>query len=331
MSTISLGAGAVTLGGDIQLVKNSFDAIATTVWEAQPNPGYVDVRDSRAFKQGLAPYGVKNMFDIIPSGYWEEHSELENVKQNAPFTATPFQFTSKMTSNALEFSYEVWNYAFGTGDGSALADMVRAHISSGRSTMNRDGFQIYNNAFTTSLVTGVPLLSASQPTTVGTFSNIVNAATVGTLQAVDVENAIRSLIAQPNKAGIPAGNRPRTLVVSPVDFPNAVTITESKSIAGPLNAQGNPATISYVSAKYNLEVVTSEFISNSMSGAPGGGYTRAAFLLSDNFKIYAWTASNLTTYLQPLEMSKNLSYQYISYYHMIFGAYDGFGIVGIAI
>lgn len=329
-TTLSLGAGAVTLGGDLQLVKNSFDAIATSVWEAQPNPGYVDVRDSRAFKQGLAPYGVKNMFDIIPSGYWEEHNELQNVRQQAPYTTTPFQFSSKMTSAALEFSYEVWNYAFGTGDGSSIADMIRAHISSGRSTMNRDGFQIYNNAYTTTLANGSPLLTATMPTSTGTFSNIVSAATAGTLQAIDVENAIRILIAQPNKAGIPAGNRPRTLVVAPIDFPNAVVITESKSIAGPLNAQGNPATISYVSAKYNLEVVTSEFISSTMAGAPSG-YTRAAFLLSDNFKIYAWTASELTTYFQPLEMSKNLAYQYISYYHKIFAAYDGFGIVGIAL
>jgi len=200
MSTLTLGASAVTLGGDLQLVKNSFDAIATSVWEAQPNPGYVDVRDNRAFKQGVAPYGVKNMFDIIPSGYWEEHSELQNVRQQAPHTTTPFQFSSKMTSAALEFSYEVWNYAFGTGDGSSIADMIRAHISSGRSTMNRDGFQIYNNAFTTTLANGSPLLTATMPTSTGTFSNIQNAASAGTLQAIDVENAIRILISQPNQA-----------------------------------------------------------------------------------------------------------------------------------
>lgn len=324
------GAGGITLGGNLELVKRSFDTIATsTFYSPDSNPNYTTVYDEAAFHQGSAPYGVVNMFDIIGSGYWSNHAELQNVQENVPFTTEPVQFSSQLKSDAVQISYEAWNYAFGTGDGSSIRRMIEQYMRAGRATLERDGFGLYRNAASTNLADGVPLLSNAHPINGGTFDNLFLAATPGLMQTADIENLITQLIKQPLKSGIPGMYVPRTLVVTPQDLPRAIEITESKAIAGPLNAQGNPATINWISYKYGIQVKSSVFL-DSFANVPGG-YTRFAFLLSDAHKIFNWVATPLQTYFQNYTLSANIAYKYIGFFHNVFGAYDGTGVVGLAI
>ncbi len=323
-------AGGITLGGNLELIKRSFDDIATSVfYSPDSNPNYTTVYDEMVFHQGKAPYGVVNMFDIIGSGYWSNHDELQNVIENTPFTTEPIQFSSRLKSDAVQISWEAWNYAFGTGDGSSIRRMIEQYMRAGRATLERDGFGIYRNAAVTNLADGVPLLDNAHPTTIGTFDNLLLAAVPGSLQTVDIEAMITSLIAQPLKSGIPGMYTPRTLVVAPQDLPAAITLTDSKAVFGPLNQQGNPATIQWISYKYNIQVKTSVFL-DSFGNAPVG-YTRFAFLLSDAHKIFHWVAAPLQTYFQNYTLSSNIAYKYIGFFHSIFGAFDGTGVVGLAI
>lgn len=329
-NSFSLGAGGITLGGNLELIKRSFDEIATaTFYAPDSNPNYTTVYDESIFHQGKAPYGVVNMFDIIGSGYWSNHAELQNVQENTPYTTEPVQFSSQLKSDAVQISWEAWNYAFGTGDGTSIRRMIEQYMRAGRATLERDGFGIYRNAAVTNLADGVPLLSNAHPINGGTFDNLFTAASAGNLQTIDLETLILKLTEQPMKSGIPGMYVPRTLLVAPQDLPRAIEITESKAIAGPLNAQGNPATINWVSYKYNIQVKTSVFL-DSFGNVPMG-YTRFAFLLSDAHKIFHWTAADLQTYFKNYTMSDNIAYKYIGFFHSVFGAFDGTGVVGLAI
>jgi len=329
-NNFSLGAGGVTLGGNLELIKRSFDEIATsTFYSPDSNPNYTTIYDEAVFHQGKAPYGVVNMFDIIGSGYWSNHAELQNVQENTPYTTEPVQFSSQLKSDAVQISWEAWNYAFGTGDGSSIRRMIEQYMRAGRATLERDGFGIYRNAALTNLADGVPMLSHVHPINGGTMDNFFTATTPGQLQTVDLETLIQELIKQPMKSGIPGMYVPRVLVVAPEDLPAAITLTESKAVIGPLNQQGNPATIQWVSYKYNIQVKSSVFL-DSFGGLPTA-YSRVAFLLSDAHKIFHWVAADLQTYFQNYTLSSNIAYKYIGFFHSIFGAFDGTGMVGLAI
>lgn len=331
-NNFGLGGGGVTLGGNLELIKRSFDEIATsTFYSPDSNPNYTTVYDEMVFHQGKAPYGVVNMFDIIGSGYWSNHAELQNVQENTPFTTEPIQFSSQLKSDAVQISWEAWNYAFGTGDGSSIRRMIEQYMRAGRATLERDGFGLYRNALVTNLADGVPLLSNAHPINGGSFDNFFASAVAGTFAPIDLENMITQLIKQPMKSGIPGMYTPRTLVVSPTDLPRAIEITDSKAIVGPLNQQGNPATINWVSYKYNIQVKSSVFLDTFPGTNTGAGYTRLAFLLSDAHKLYHWTAADLQTYFQNYTLSSNIAYKYIGFFHSIFGAFDGTGMVGLEI
>lgn len=333
-NSFNSGAGGITLGGDLELIKRSFDAIATSTFYApDSNPNYTTVYDESAFHQGTAPYGVINMFDIIGSGYWSNHDELQNVQENVPYTTEPVQFSSKLKSDAVQISWEAWNYAFGTGDGSSIRRMIEQYMRAGRGTLERDGFALYRNAALTNLADGVPLLSNAHPTNGGTFDNYFNSAVAGQVGTTDIENLIKQLIVQPMKNNIPGMYVPRTLVCSPTDLPSIIEITDSKSIVNPLNQQGNPNTVNWVSYKYNLVVKSSAFLDESVfpyQNLPGGR-TRLVFLLSDAHKLFHWQAAPLQTYFKNYTLSDNIAYKYIGFFHSIFGAYDGTGVVGMAV
>jgi len=323
-------AGAISLAGNPELIKRSFDEIATsTFYGFDSNPNYTTVYDEAVFHQGKAPYGIVNWFDIIGSSYWSTHEELENVKENVPFTTEPISFSSRLKSDAVQISWEAWNYAFGTGDGSSIKRMIEQYMRAGRATLEKDGFAVYRNALTTNLADGVPMLSNSHPTVTGTYDNYLDSATAGTFATTDLETMIQTLVSQPLKSGIPGMYVANTLLVAPKDLPRAIEITESKAIVGPLNQQGNPNTINWVSYKYNIQVKTSVFL-DSFPGV-SSPRTRLAFLLSDSHKVFHWVAADLQTYFQNYTLSSNIAYKYIGFFHSIFGAYDGSGIVGMAI
>lgn len=64
-------AGAISLAGNPELIKRSFDEIATsTFYGFDSNPNYTTVYDEAVFHQGKAPYGIVNWFDLIGSSYW---------------------------------------------------------------------------------------------------------------------------------------------------------------------------------------------------------------------------------------------------------------------
>ncbi len=328
------GAGGITLGGNLELIKRSFDDIATsTFYSPDSNPNYTTVYDEQVFHQGKAPYGVVNMFDIIGSGYWSNHAELQNVQENTPFTTEPVQFSAQLKSDAVQISWEAWNYAFGTGDGTSIRRMIEQYMRAGRASLERDGFSVYRNAASTNLADGVPMLSTTHPMNGGTFSNFTNATTPGQVQTVDIEDMIKNLIAQPMKSGIPGMYVPRTLVCSPTDLPAIITLTESKAVVGPLNQQGNPATIQWISYKYNLSVKSSVFLDENLFpyAGLGGGYTRLLFMLSDAHKVFHWVAADLQTYFQNYTLSSNIAYKYIGFFHSVFGVYDGTGVYGIQV
>jgi Na+/H+ antiporter NhaD/arsenite permease-like protein len=52
------------------------------------------------------------------------------------------------------------------------------------------------------------------------------------------------------------------------------------------------------------------------------------FCLSDAHKVFHWVAADMQTYFKNYTLSDNIAYKYIGFFHSIFGAFDGTGLVG---
>jgi len=324
----SPGASELALGGNREAVSRVFTDVASKAfYSPEIDPYMASIRDGEIFKKVATVGGQVTMHDIVGAGFWDSHCELENLKTASPYTAQPKTFSSKFNGGILPISIEMWNYAFADGNLMQVRDMVDMWAAQGRMGAEKDGFGFtYNRALTENLADGVPMISNVHPTNSGTMDNLTLSAVAGTLDAADIVAAVSKLRFQTMKSGIPGMYQPKVLLVQEEDLAAALTAIESSSVA----LTGNSGTVNFIK-RYGIRVVTSPFYAPLDVATAAPGRTRLAILLSGSHGVFMAEPTPFQMIFKGLDNSNNLAYQYMGFYHMIFGAYDGFGTVGIAI
>jgi hypothetical protein len=143
---------------------------------------------------------------------------------------------------------------------------------------------VLNRAFNSSYVggDGQPLASASHPVATGTFSNVLTAAD---LSEASLEDALSTIAAARNSAGLPIALRPMRLIVGPGQIFNATRILQSDGRVGTANNDVNAIkTLGMVP-----EIVINHYLEDPdawyiQTNAPNGliSYQRRALELRDD-------------------------------------------------
>ena len=141
-------------------------------------------------------------------------------------------YTSKFTNVTYGLGYIVTREALEDNQYKQISERRAAELArSMNSTKCIVHANILNNGFSTSypIGDGAAFFSASHPTASGNQSNLLSAADIS---ETALETAATDIMNLQNARGINVGAKPRTLVINPADWANAMRILESDLQSG---------------------------------------------------------------------------------------------------
>lgn len=303
-----------TSGLNPDVVKTELDELFFQKFDKPAGPNMATALSSAVFNQSAAPNQAVNTELFMGTGFWQERDELQDVNQDHARVDQKQLFDVVEYSNSIDIPKRMFDDAmFG-----AVGKMITDFGETGRITRDREAFGIYRDAFTGATFTtndGVSLINASHSNINGdTVDNTVT----GDLTETTLNTGLVSLLEQVNQRGIIRGHQARTLLVSPAGYKNAIEITDSELRSGTSDNDLN-----VFSAKYNLTVMQSEWLS-----AAAGGDDDGWFLLSDNHSVNRWTREGMVTRLMDWALTRNNVYVYKGHFREVYGAMSYEGIVG---
>ena len=245
------------------------------------------------------------------SGLFPKVGETGNVP-----TATP-RIANKLTVSITDFAsgIEISKNLFDDNLHGVWAKTVADFALVARVTQDQNAFQLFNNAFGTTLTAdGNALISTHTLLDGETQSNLVS----GALSPTTLYNGIVALREQKNQAGVSLGNVPSILLVPAPLFKHAIEITDSALIAD--LATNN---INVYRSAYGITVLSSHFMD-----ATNGGSDTAWFLLSRNHAVTRLIRQGIQTALRDWSMSNNRTYFYQANFRETVYCPDYVGVVG---
>ncbi len=248
-----------------------------------------------------------------PVGLFDIIGEVQQVPTDTPRVA------NKYTIPVLDFAKRIVisKDLFDDNMHNVWADNVKDMALKARLSQDNHAFELFRNAFTTTLTAdAVALISASHTTISGaTVSNIVASAP---LNSANLNSAIVKLREQKDQTGTVIGGIPSILLVPSALFKTAIELTDSALIADSANNAINV----YRSA-YGFKVYSSPFL-----GAAAGGSDTAWFLLSRNHSVSRLIRQGVETALTPWQYSNDRTYPYQANFREEVFVPDYAGIVG---
>ena len=294
------------------VVKTELDDVFYPAFDGRLSPAIATAETPDVFNQLTTEQAAEQWEVFAGVGSWELRQEEQDLPQGTP------RIGNKITFNVVEFakSVDIPKHFFDDAKHNAVNKMVADLGRTGRTTRDQNAFNIYNGAFTTTLVAdGSSLISASHTTLKGfTVDNSI----AGALTPTTLNTAILSLVKQQAQDGTLGGHMPVALLVAVDNFKNASEILDSE-----LESDTSDNAINVYSSKYAIRL----FQTPHMSAAFGGSDT-AWFLLSDNHSVNRWVREAVQTLLVPFETQRNNNYIYKAWFREVVGAVSFEGIVG---
>jgi hypothetical protein len=228
------------------------------------------------------------------TGLWPIIGEVQTVPLTTPKVTNKYTILIKDFANGIDISKDLYDDNM---HGVWAAD-VRDFALKARVSQDQHSFQIFRNAFTTTLTAdGVSFINAAHPLIGGgTTSNLIT----GGLSTTTLNTAIVRLREQVDQSGVILGGVPTILLVPPALLKLALEITESALIAD----SGNNAINVYRSA-YGFTVWSSPYM-----GLAAGGSDTAWFLLTPQHSVSRVVRQGIETALRPWQNSNNRTYFY---------------------
>lgn len=294
------------------VVKTALDAVFFQDSDLNTHPELATAKTQAVFKQDTADSSAVIMELFGGSGAWEQTAEEENLPEGNP------RITNTKTFSVVKFAkmVQIPKEFFDDNKHGSYEGMIRQFAKRAMTTMNKNAFAVYRNAFTTALTAdGVALISDSHVTISGaTVDNKLTA----TLSESSLYDAVKMLGEMKGQDGEIDGFMPATLLVPMALYKTAVEITESVLRSGTADNDAN-----IYSSKFGVKVYTSPFL-----GTAGGGSDTAWFLLSDEHSVTRWVREPVNTSLVDFKISDNDVYKYKGRYREVVGAMNFEGIVG---
>lgn len=288
------------------IVRTLLDRVFFQAFDEKPMVGQATADSSELFKPlkiNMAAYT-----EAVYNGmtYFDATGEAAPVPNDTPQVNDIVTTYVSKFAKGVEITKELFDdEMFGTVQ-RMMTDMGQA----ARKTMDRNAFDVFNNAFTTTIVSdgsaliGARVLYNGQP-----YDNTI----AGALSPTTLNSAYIALTRQPNRAGLVMGSRPAILLVPPEQWKHATEITQST-----LHADTANNNINVYQSQMGIKVMTSPFLSS----------TTAWFLLGNNHSVTRLLREPITTYLRPWGMSNNQTYWYQASFREQYYAVDYAGIVG---
>lgn len=294
------------------VVKTDLDGEFYQEFEMEKKPGLATVDTEDIFHQDTVDNAAVQWEVFKGVGYWDERDEEEDVANGTP------RSSNKITFSVANFakSVDIPKNFFNDNMHGVYSKMIKDMATTGKLTKEKKGFEIFRNAFTTTLTAdGVALCSDSHLTIGG---NTVDNALTSALADTSLNDAITMLGEQKGQDGTIRGCVPNALLVPAKLFKKACELVDSQ-----LTAETGNNAINVYSSKYSINVYQSPFL-----GAAAGGSDTAWFLLSKNHGIYRWVRQGVATDLVDYKFQRNNTYIYKAEYREAYGAVDYVGIVG---
>ena len=196
------------------------------------------------------------------------------------------------------------------------AEDVKNFALMARVTQDNSAFELFRNAFTTTLTAdGVSFINSAHPLIGGgTVSNVIT----GALSDTTLNTAIVALREQKNQRGVILGGVPSILLVPQRLWKYAMQLTESALVAD----NANNAINVYRSA-YGFRVYSSPYL-----GAAAGGCDTAWFMLTPQHSVSRLIRQGIQTALRPWQYSNNRTYLYQGNFREAYFVPDYAGSVG---
>ena len=300
-------------GANANVVKTALDSVFFTEFDYETQPGIATALTDGVFMQDSVDRAAVITEQLSGVGYWEERGEQENL-----VNATPSSTNTK-TFNVLNYAKQlpVSKNMFDDDQHSTVSRLVTDLARKGRLTRDKNAFEVYNNAFTTTLANdSVAMFSNSHTTIDGdTVDNLLTAA----LSRTAIELAIKMLLEQKTQDNTLGGHNPACLIVPPALFPDAIELTMSE-----LQPDTANNAVNYLSKIYpGLKVYNSPFL-----GTAHGGSDTAWFLMSNNHSLSRWERQGILTDLIDYKYSPVNEYIYKAEYREVVGPISWEGGVG---
>jgi len=294
------------------VVKTALDDVFYQEDDLRKHPELATATTEAVFKQDTADSSAVIMELFGGSGAWEQTAEEENLPEGQP------RITNSKTFSVVKFAkmVQIPKEFFDDNKHGSYEKMVRNFAKRAKTTMNKNAFAVYRNAFTTALTSdGVALVSDSHVAlNGGTVDNKLTAA----LSETSLYTAIQMLGEMKSQDGEIDGFMPATLLVPMALYKTAVEITDSELRSGTADNDVN-----IYSSKFGIKVYTSPFL-----GAAAGGSDTAWFLLSDEHSVTRWVREAINTSLVDFSISDNDVYKYKGRFREVVGAMTYEGIIG---
>lgn len=293
------------------VVQTALDKVFYQNFQTSNKSGRVDATNAMVFNQDRMDSGAEVMEIFEGTGLWNERAEEQAYAMKAPRIGNTITFVPTEFAKNIPIS----RWYFDDDKHSTVSRMVRDAAITGRITRDTNAFNLFNNAFTTTLTAdGAALCSDSHTTLNGdTVDNKLTAA----LTESALYTAITALEKQKAQDGTIRGNSAQVLVVPTELFKTAIEITSSEFKVG----EGSTTSFNdgnFYSMKYGLQVVTSPYLTSAT----------AWFLLAENHSITRWVRDAVSTDIVDYKYSPNDTYQYKMHFREVVGAPDYAGIVG---
>ncbi len=295
------------------IVQTELDEVFKQVFEYDARtPGIATARTEALFKRNDTTHAAYIGEVNLGTGLWPMVTETQNVPTATPAVRNKYTIYVKDFAQAVPISKNL----FDDNMHGVWSEDVRQFALMARVTQDNNAFELYRNAFTTTLTADGQAFISSGHVLIGggTLSNIV----AGALNTATLNLGIVALQTQKNQAGVILGNNPAYLLVAPANWKNAIEITQSALVSD----SGNNALNVYRSA-FGIEIYTSPYFS-----ALAGGSDTAWILLSKNHSVTRLVRQGIETALTPWQNSTNRTYNYQGNFRESYYVPDYAGAVG---
>lgn len=274
-------------------------------------PGQATARTTDLFKPIQTDHAAYIESVFMGSGLFPQVGEVQVVPQSTPKVTNKFTVVIGDYAEAVPVSKNM----FDDNMHGAWAAIVEDFARVARATQDRNAFQIFRGAFTTTLTAdGAPLIGTHTLISGGTYSNLVS----GALTPTTLNLAVVKLVEMPNQRGITMGCQPSMLVVPAQLYVHATQIIDSA-----LEADSGNNNLNVYRSAMGIKIYFSPWMD-----AVNGGSDTAWFLLANNHRITRYLRQDIETALTPWQYSNNRSYNYQANFRESYAAIDYIGVTG---
>ena len=304
-----------TEAGNAAVTRTELDSVFSQAFEyADTFPGQATANDAELFIPINTDHSGYFYEVYMGVGFYQNTGETQNVATSTPqVTNKTFVAVADFT-NGVYLSKDLFDDNMHGVWAATVADMARM----ARVTQDKNAFQIFRGAFTTTLTPDGNALCSTHTLIQGTTTTNTYSGATSALSDTSLNTAIIALRQQPNQRGITLGGVPSILLVPSALFKLAIQLTDSALVS----ESSNNAINIYRSA-YGFKVSTSIWLDSV-----NGGSDTAWFLLSKNHGIRRLIRQGLETNFRDWSYSDNREYFYQANYREQYFAQDYGGVVG---